>query len=261
MVGESVLEHKGDGVYLKVIREYLQSNDIGYDNSLIKRIEERKKGKQYTICEHIRGMIYAMLSNQTRWSRIVRHLDEIDRLFFDYDPKRISETAPEYFLKELFAIKCGNKGIKRQMEALRENIEVFRKIEKDYGSIDAFITSEPMEKIVPKLSESASPYKLKRLGDALVAEYLRNVGIDGAKPDTHLRRFLGADRMGSATHAPATVDEVYRQVTELSEQTGLYKAEIDNLIWSFCAANYGQVCTAVPDCGHCPISKWCKYNS
>ena len=39
-------------------------------------------------------------------------------------------------------------------------------------------------------------YKLHQVGEALAWEYIRNVGIDGAKPDTHIRRFLGSDRMG-----------------------------------------------------------------
>ena len=39
-------------------------------------------------------------------------------------------------------------------------------------------------------------YKLHQVGEALAWEYIRNVGIDGAKPDTHIRRFLGSNRMG-----------------------------------------------------------------
>jgi hypothetical protein len=99
---------------------------------------------------------------------------------------------------------------------------------------------------------------MKMLGEALAWEYLRNVGIDGAKPDTHLRRFLGADRMGTGKHSPATACEVNAQVAILSEQTGLSKAEIDNLIWSFCADGFGEICTATPHCNSCPISDWCK---
>ena len=35
--------------------------------------------------------------------------------------------------------------------------------------------------------------------------------------------------------------------------TGLLKAEIDNLIWSFCAEGYGEICTANSHCERCPI--------
>lgn len=71
---------------------------------------------------------------------------------------------------------------------------------------------------------------MEMLGEALVWEYLRNVGIDGAKPYTHQRRFFGVDRMGSGENSPATISEVNEQVTKLSEQTSMSKVEIDNLI-------------------------------
>ena len=43
---------------------------------------------------------------------------------------------------------------------------------------------------------SEGKYKLKYVGKALAWEYLRNVGVDGAKPDTHLKRILGSNRLG-----------------------------------------------------------------
>ena len=155
-------------------------------------------------------------------------------------------------------MKCGNMHTKAQMEALSGNIKTFRKIEKDFGSVDSFLASEQADQIVKRLSEKASPYKLRLMGDALVWEYLRNVGIDGAKPDTHLRRFLGSGRMGSSRKDVATVQEVYEQVEQLSRQTGMPKVQIDSLIWSFCADGYGEICTAVPHCEKCPIREWCK---
>ena len=75
--------------------------------------------------------------------------------------------------------------------------------------------------------------------------------------DTHLRRFLGADRMGTGSNSPATISEVNDQVARLSEQTGMSKVEIDNLIWSFCADGFGEVCTATPHCKSCPIADYC----
>jgi hypothetical protein len=199
-----------------------------------------------------------MLTNQTKWYRVEPHLPEIDKLFYEYDPEKTLAAEPGYFCQGILDMKCGNMSIKAQMEALPDNIRTFNRIEEEFGSIDAFITSEPPAVIVEKLSNGSSSYKMKMLGEALAWEYLRNVGIDGAKPDTHLRRFLGADRMGTGKHSPATACEVNAQVARLSEQTGLSKAEIDNLIWSFCADGFGEICTATPHCNSCPISDWCK---
>ena len=58
-------------------------------------------------------------------------------------------------------------------------------------------------------------------------------------------------------NAPATIKEVNEQVAEISEKTGLSMAEVDNLIWSFCADGFGEICTATPRCGDCPIREFC----
>lgn len=47
-------------------------------------------------------------------------------------------------------------------------------------------------------------------------------------------------------------------LSKLSEQTGMSKIEVDNLIWSFCADGFGEICTATPHCKNCPIRDWCK---
>ena len=247
-----------DESWLDIIRDYLQERGLGYNTSLAAEIRRREEGKQYGIADHIRGIVYSMLTNQTKWYRVEPHLPEIDELFFDYDPELILQMPPAKFYEGLRQLKCGNISTRAQMEVLPDNVRTLRQIEQDFGSIDAFITAEPPEVIVGKLSGGKSPYKMKMLGEALAWEYLRNVGIDGAKPDTHLRRFLGADRMGRGENSPATVSEVSEQVTMLSETTGLSKIEIDNLIWSFCAEGFGEICTASPHCHNCPIRSYCN---
>lgn len=256
IVGQNEVD-KGEN-YLMIIREYLESKGLGYNTSLTVEIEKRKSGKHYSIRDHIRGMIYSLLTNQTKWYRVEPHLSEIDELFCNYDPERIMATDARCFYEGIFDLKCGNRRTKAQMEALSENIQILQRIEKKFGSIDSFISSESAESIVGKLSKKSSPYKLKMMGEALAWEYLRNVGVDGAKPDTHLRRFLGVDRMGTGGHSPATVGEVNEQVARLSAMTGMTKIEIDNLIWSFCADGYGEICTATPHCKMCPIRESCK---
>lgn len=247
-----------DGKYLLVIRDFLKTKGLGYNTSLTAEIERRKAGKRYTIRDHIRGMLYSLLSNQTKWYRIEPNLQEIDKLFYNYDPEKILDTDSAYFCEGIFNLKCGNMSTRAQMGALSDNIRTLQRIEEKYGSIDSFITSEPANLIVKKLSQGGSPYKLKMLGEALAWEYLRNVGIDGAKPDTHLRRFLGADRMGTGNHSPASISEVNEQIAKLSDQSGMSKIEVDNLIWSFCADGYGEICTSTPHCQDCPVRDWCN---
>lgn len=245
--------------YLYEIQDFLRRNGLQYECVIDKYVKERNSGKQYSLQDHLRALIYAQLSNQTKWSRIVSHLPEIDSALFNYEPEKLKTAPAEELVKKLFFIKCGNRSTRAQMTALSENICTFEKIEKQYGSIDSFITSEQPHSIVKKLSVPTSPYKLQQVGEALAWEYIRNVGIDGAKPDTHIRRFLGCNRMGTSKGNVATIEEALYQIDVLAKETGLTKAAIDNLIWSFCADGYGEICSATPHCEICPLISMCKH--
>lgn len=246
------------------MKEYLESVLPGFtidssDESYYP-VTDRKNGKKFKMSDHIRGLIYAQLSNQRKWSYVEPHLDEIDKIFFEYDIDKIKQHPGEYFNKKISAIKCSNRGFSRAMEGLNDNLATFENLQKKYGSVDKFVTSKPAYEIVELLSQSGSEYKLKMVGEALAWEYLRNVGIDGAKPDVHMRRFLGADRMGTGSHSPASTEEVYNQVKDLSETTGISMTSIDTIIWCYCADDYGEICTASPNCQDCVIRTKCSYN-
>lgn len=245
--------------YLFVIREYLERNNCSFDDTILKSVEERKAGKTWSLPEHIKALVYALLTNQTKWSRIVPHLKDIDRLFCEYDPDALKALSSERLTQGLFALKCGNISTAKQMKALTRNIAVFERIEKEYGSVDSFVTSGSAADVVGMLSSTDSEYKLSMVGEALAWEYIRNAGVDGIKPDTHVRRFLGKQRMGESVDEEATVDEALEQAKRLSEETGLTQSTIDALIWHFCAEGYGEVCSATPHCERCPIRNSCSY--
>ena len=251
-------EDKDGESYFFKIRDFLDSKGLRYESALNNQIKERKEGKEYSLREHIRALIYAMLTNQTKWRRIAPHLAEIDELFLNYDPAVLKSTVGERFANKLFELKCGNISTIFQMNALSYNINILESIESEYGSVDLFVLSSPAHEIVQKLSKKDSKYKLKMFGEALAWEYLRNVGIDGAKPDVHLCRFFSGSRMGNGNHTPATTREVYNSVLELSKATGLSMTTIDNYIWSYCADGYGEICTSLPRCSICEIRQQCN---
>ena len=230
-----------NGNDILLMRDYLTANCLQYNDTIHVMVAERKAGKQFSFEEHIAALVYAQLTNQTKWNRIVPHLAEIDALFFHYDPLEIKKHSCSYFADGIFALKCGNISTKAQMNSLHKNIATMEAIAKEYGSMDAFVTSAPAQRIVELLSAGKSKYKIAMLGEALAWEYIRNVGIDGCKPDTHLRRFLGSDRMGNASGSIATTDETIRQIEELSAEINLPLSSIDNIIWSYCADGYGEV--------------------
>ncbi len=244
---------------IELMRRYLTEKGVRYDDTINSMVVRRNHGEAFSFQEHLSALIYAMLTNQTKWNRIVPHLNEIDRLFFHYEPEEIKKYPGQYFAEGIYRLKCGNISTAAQMENLSHNISVMEKIICTYGSMDDFVTSEPAYQIVRKLSGYCSPYKITMLGEALAWEYIRNVGIDACKPDTHLRRFLGNARMGCSKGSIATVEETIYQVEKIAKESGLPRSVIDNLIWSYCADGYGQICTANPKCEKCVVKSFCRF--
>lgn len=245
--------------WLVELRDWLDEKGLRYVGYQTGLVAKRKAGKIFTKQEHVKGLIYALLSSRTKWIKIEQNLPQIDKLFFDYNAERIKETTATYFYDGLKSLGCNSQTRKAEMAALHYDIDLLEQIEKKFGTLDGFVTSNKPEVIVEMISNDNSLYKLRRIGPALAYEYLRNVGVDCAKPDVHMCRFLGTDRMGKNCGAVASIDDVVRQVRELSDESGLTKYEIDNIIWSFCAVGYGEICTENnPKCSTCPLVGQCR---
>jgi len=143
------------------------------------------------------------------------------------------------------------------MYDLKNNIHLFEKIESKFGSLDAFVTSDSPTTIAKGLSDASGPYKLKQVGYALALEYLRNVGIDAVKPDTHIRRILGRDRLGFSKGAP-TQQEAVEIIEKIGQETGHSMAYLDALLWHLCATNSVAICQEAPKCERCQLAGHCQ---
>ncbi len=248
-----------DKLLIDKIVKYLVENNIEFENhDLIRNIKARKEGKQFTFEDNIKGLIYAQLGNQTKWINIAPKLPEIDKLFYYYDKNKILTTPADYFYEGIFKLKCGNIATKKQMMSLNYNINMLENISSNFGSLDAFYERYSAHKIARMISDGK--YKLKFIGYALAWEFLRNVGIDGAKPDLHMRRILGGNRLGYAVNLIATETEAIKAFDDISRNTKYLKSYIDIVLWSYCADGYGEVCTSNPKCYKCVIREFCSYN-
>ena len=246
---------KEDYRYLLVMRDYLQASGKLYSTTFPQMVRQRQQGKEFSFREHLRGFIYAQLSAHTQWHHVAPKLPQVDDLFFQYDERAILAWEGSYFTAGLKQLSCASQCTNRQMNHLGENIEKLRRIAEEYSSLDAYVTSAPPEIIVRDLA--AGPHKLYGIGPALAWEYLRNVGIDGVKPDIHVCRFLGASRMGESDQEQATPSEAVNIVRKMSVQLNLPLVEIDSILWSYCASHYGEVCTATPHCEACVVRGFC----
>lgn len=235
--------------YTRIIHEFGQ----------VQASEDRSAGRPFTLRDHIRGLVLSLLSNQRQWGPIAQNLSRIDTIFFSYDPEKLRLTDPDYFVQAIRIIRCGNRQIKAQMESLAENIKTLIRIEIDYGSVDSFITSDKPDVIAGKLSE-VGRYKLKQVGYTLALEYLRNVGIRAGKPDVHVRRVLSGERLGYFNNVPSEM-QAYQFLDSLAHEAGCNPTYLDNLLWIFCAKNFGNICGAKPRCSVCGFIASCNYPS
>ena len=236
---------------------FLRSRGINYaDNLIFQYAEERKKSISFDLSRHIKGLIYALLSNHRKWESIEPKLDQIDKLFSDYDVSFIKGKNGEYFVNGILKLKVGNIATKNQMANLHHNISVLERIEKENNGIDSYYSTMSANDLVKTLSGNGS-YKLKYVGKALAWEYLRNVGIDGIKPDVHIRRIMGSNRLGYSEKPIATEDEVVSSAEVISNHTCLSLSRIDALLWYFCAEGRDGICGSNPNCDICPIKEHC----
>lgn len=245
-------------ITVKKVQDYLESRNIVKVSGEVTPMDLRKNGKKFTLQDHLQGMIYSLMSAQTVWANIERNKTNIDRIFFNYNPEKILEKDYTYFVNALGVIRCRSRLTNGQMKALHENVMTMQRIEKDYGSVDAFVTSDKVERIVEMLTKAGSKYKIKMMGEALAREYLRNVGVDSGKPDVHMKRIMGSERLGVSHFPEATNEEVVAKLQELSDKTGLWMSQIDYLFWAYCATDKGEICTANPRCNMCVIRDECR---
>lgn len=240
----------------------LANNDVDFEKIInemgqVSAAEKRSNGYEFTLNDHLRGLILSLLSNQRPWKPISDNLDNLEKIFFNYNSDKLKNADPEVLTNQIKAIKCGNISIKSQMTTLPYNISILEKVSEKYGSIDNFITSKPVEEIAECLSDAKSHYKLKQLGMALTMEYLKNVGLSGMKPDTHLLRICGPERLDIIQETNSK--EQLQEFERFSKEAGVSTTYLDNLIWIFGANEYGEICSSSPKCYKCELTELCNY--
>ena len=83
------------------VKNYLENKGIIKISGEITPMDLRKNGKEFSLEEHIQGMIYSLLSAQTVWANIERNKPNIDKIFFNYNPEKILDKDYTYFVEAL----------------------------------------------------------------------------------------------------------------------------------------------------------------
>lgn len=244
-----------------------------WEESFIKRqIDKRNRGELFSVTDHIRAMVYSMLSSGISWNRVAKDIQpdtkcvtSVDEIFYDYDAEQLLNCTPEQLRDAAKSINCGTQSTLKQMEALLSvNIPKLLKLEKEYGTVDSYYDNfiqkdKTLKALVKTLSDVESKDKMAQMGIALVCEYLRNVGYDIPKPDRHIRRILGSNTLAFSSNTTASPFDVFDIISEVAVWLNKSLAEVDYILWSYCANGYGGVCTvAKPKCDICVAKKYCE---
>lgn len=256
------------------LRGKLREAQLWENTYICKQIEKRKDCGTFTIQDHIRAMVYSMLSSGAAWKRLEKHTDPetgrilpIDEIFCQYEPEALLKSKPDKLYSSVKGLGCGSQYTQQQIKALIEvNIGTFQRLKQQFRSVDNFYNrfteaDSSLKTLVLVLSSPDSPFKLKQMGEALTAEYLKNVGYDIAKPDRHIRRILGSEILGCYDKKEVPIYEAFDIVAEIAKEMKRPVAEVDYILWSYCANGYGETCLkSAPKCNICVAKSCCLSN-
>ena len=258
------------------LRDILASPKMLWDNTFTKhQLDRRTEGGVFDLSDHIRAMVYSMLSSGITWERVESMTDlatgritPLDDLFHQYDSDYILSCDPADLRDGIKGLHLASQYTKNQMAALIDvNIPKLKAIEQKHGSIDTYyekyiIDGCDMTCLIRLLSAPDSKDKLSQMGEALVAEYLKNVGYDTAKPDRHICRILGSKYLACSESEIVPVFEALDIVVDIARELGRPTAEVDYILWSYCASGYGEICTVKnPKCEVCKAKELCVLNN
>jgi 3-methyladenine DNA glycosylase Tag len=265
----------------KQLREELLMNDGKvqekklWENTFIKhQVDKRNDSGTFDTSDHIRAMVYSMLSSSMPWERVESGIDfktgkisTIDEIFHQYDTDYLLKCTPDELADKIKELGCASQSTRKQMTALiSKNVPKLIQLEKEYGSVDTYYQKfidkdKTLKSLIKALSDTDSKDKMAQLDVALNAEYLKNIGHSIAKPDRHIRRILGSNVLGCSESETVPVYEAFDIVAKLAEESEKTAAEVDYILWSYCANGYGEICTSLkPKCDKCVVKKYCHSN-
>ena len=213
------------GKIIESIREMLRQRgmdpgEIIEELEQVPAYERRRRGEPFGLREHVRGLLLSQFSIQQTCKFVSNKLRLIEGVFYNYDPIKleyicVSEDTRADLIVRVKQNRCGNLRIVSQLAALSYNIGKMRAITEEFGSMDAFVVSDMPQSIIDRLSGTGR-FGLKVVGVATAAEYLKNVGVAVGKPDTHLMRLLGPDRLA----LPSGEKEVIAVIDRIAKEIG-----------------------------------------
>lgn len=230
------------------------------------QVQRRKSGEPMELetMDYIRAMTYAILSNSMNWRCVAHDADPQTGRLRNVDKALKARVVNDTDLSVAFEenqVRFRFK--KRQIPAVKENIGRLKEaaeLSAKYAKMSANGTDFwPLVQAIAN-GKPEDGYKLAQIGPALACEYLRNLGYDIPKPDRHLCRMLGSERLQFFNQPMPELEEVYNLVRRVanSSKSNYGPGQADYILWSYCAIGYGNMCNGKNRaCEDCCLSDLC----
>lgn len=200
---------------------------------------------------HVGGFRVSVL--RSRW-------DDIKKAFSNYDIDKVSQ----YTDGELKKMMNNPKLIRneKKLRACIKNAKIMKGISKECGSFGEYLDQKKneLEKLKEELIE-----RFRYLGNVLVLDYLRDVGIDAIKPDVHVVRVMHRlGLIGSGDMSPGNIGRVIGAASQMSRESGEKLSVIDAVFWMYGGGGDNHVKKAIcpknkPLCSECPLTAYCVF--
>ena len=227
----------------------------------LEAVEGRFAGRTWSDDEVFKGLLMAVLSANTDWSKVEGVQAELADLFSGFRLEWYAEHSNteigDRFLPWFKDRKAGSMTLERGLANLIGAARILLKYSRTHGTADGYFTSL-LDRCGGDPKRAAlhlgcgGEYKLPSLGVSLAAEALKNLGFDVAKPDRHVMRATGSfglvhfsrwtdARDGRNGRAPPVSTSkkrllaVMAAVQEIAEAAGERVVLVDNAIWLLCA--------------------------
>jgi len=227
----------------------------GFDQ--LAAVKAREAGRAWNDDEVFEGLLLAVLSSNTDWSKIEGVQAELADLFSGFSLGSYAERHPseiaERFIPWFRERRAGSVTLKRNLVDLIDTSRKLLEHRGVHGSAESCFTGLVQKSNGdPKLAALhlglPGKYKLPAFGVALAAEALKNLGFDVAKPDRHVRRATGSfglvhferwpgrnGRTAPSLTSRKSLLAVMTAVEEIATAANTPVVLVDNAIWLLCA--------------------------
>ena len=227
----------------------------------LQAVKDRLAGRTWSDEKVFKGLLLAVLSSNTPWSKIEKVKDKLNDLFCGFSLERYAELSEadvdDRFLPWFEDRKAGSNTLRAGLANLINAARKLLNHKEIHGTADSYFTSlvdrcggDP-KRTALQLGRPGE-YKLPSLGPPLAAEALKNLGFEVAKPDRHISRAVASFELvqfGRWSNAKEARDgwaapkstskksllDVMAAVQEIAEAAGESVVLVDNAIWLLCA--------------------------